>query len=186
MHGQCPGRYWDTEIFHRETGARGWLANQLFQQYKDNKLNDQWEELFKAPPPPSRRISPLPRTPASTPPPTDRNLTVMTVIDSSRKQKAPTPNVPPKKKFSFTLDDQEWTDIQLFDPNDEQFGENGLTARTKNVRFPPPTRTLTSSSSSSESEREPDKGVKSRVVVLKRRSSDGAKSDLATKSPVKN
>ena len=186
VHGQCPGRYRDTEIFHRETGARGWLAKQLFQQYKDNKLNDQWEELFKAPPPPPRRISPLPRTPPSTPPPTDRNLTVMTVIDSGRKRKAPTPDVPPKKKSSFTLDDQEWTDIQLFDPNDEQFGENDLTARTKNVWFPPPTRTLTSSSSSSESEREPDKGVKSRVVVDKKRSSDGAESDLATKSPVKN
>ena len=99
VHGQCQGRYRDTEIFYVETGARGWLAKQLFQQYKDNKLNDQWEELFKAPPPPPRRISPLPRTPPSTPPPTDRILTVMTVIDSGRKRKAPTPDVLPSRNL---------------------------------------------------------------------------------------
>ena len=184
VHGTCPGRYRDTKLFHRETGARGWLAKQLFQQYKDNKLPQQWEELFKAPPPPPRPISPLPRTPPSTPPPTGRNCIVMTAIGSGRKRKAPTPEVQPKKKPSFTLEEQEqeWADIQLFDPNEEQFGEE-FASRTKNVWFPPPTKTLTSSSSSSsssESEKEQAKAVKSRVVVLK--SSDAKKPKVAVKT----
>ena len=92
VHGTCPGRYRDTGLFHGETGARGWLGKQLFQQYKDNKSHQQWEERFKAPTP--RPISPLPRTPPSTPPPTGRNCIVMTAIDS---RKASTPEVQPRR-----------------------------------------------------------------------------------------
>ena len=64
----------------------------------DNKLHQQWEERFKAPHPPPRPISPLPRTPPSTPPPTGRNCIVMTAIDAGRKRKAPAPEVQPKRR----------------------------------------------------------------------------------------
>ena len=135
--GTCRGRYRDTELFHRETGARGWLAKQLFQQNKDNKLHHQWEEgeRFNSPPPP-KPICPLPRTPSSAPPPTGRNSIVMTAIDSGRKMKAPTPEVQPKKKPSFMLEEeeQEWADIQLLDPNEEPFGED-FASRTKMSGF---------------------------------------------------
>ena len=169
VHGTCPGRYKDTEIFHRETGARGWLAKQLFQKYQENKMGTQWEERFKAPPRPPRCISPLPRTPTRSPPSSS--------VSSDRKRKVvsiPPQISPPKKKATFTLDDQDWSDIQLFDPNEEQFREDFAT-RTKNVWFPPPTSTLScsssSSSSSSSEDEEPAKEVKSRVVVVKKKSS---------------